>query len=357
MTVRFSIAIPNFNYGHYLGETIESVLSQGDPDVEVVVSDNASTDNSVEVARAFDPERVKVFVNPTNVGFASNLDRAVGPTTGSHVILLSSDDVMRPGALRAYRRALESCADPADVVLSSTYDTIDENGRFVSCFAWPSGMAGSMKVDGGLSATVEAPVAVGDPQGILRWALTSVRNPLPFATVCFPRRRWEAIGGYTGARQVSPDKWFHWRLLATDPTLLMVDEPLFGYRVHGGGQTNAMRKVGALKQMVDQYAYTYEVPDEMLDFAGVDRRQLQQAFVRHDGSARSLALLAEGRQHDAKRYARFASAVYPSLAYRDLWWWAAALLSAMPFGRLLARAAIARQVSRSSALSEGTLDK
>src|SRR4051794_36793463 len=101
--VKISICIPNYNYERYLGRTIRSVLDQEDPDLEILVSDNASTDRSVEIASQFDPGRVRVRINERNFGFAANLDRVASMATGDVLIMLSSDDLMRPGALAAYR--------------------------------------------------------------------------------------------------------------------------------------------------------------------------------------------------------------------------------------------------------------
>jgi len=75
--MRFSICIPNYNYEKFLGRTLDSALHQQGGELEVLVSDNASTDGSAALVRAraaADP-RVKLSVNPCNVGFAGNLDR------------------------------------------------------------------------------------------------------------------------------------------------------------------------------------------------------------------------------------------------------------------------------------------
>src|SRR5512142_3007624 len=95
----FSICIPNFNYARYIGETIKSVLDQTYPNYEIVVVDNASTDNSVEIVRSFGSDRIRLFQNEYNVGFAPNLDRAAMRALHPYIIMLSSDDLMRPTAL------------------------------------------------------------------------------------------------------------------------------------------------------------------------------------------------------------------------------------------------------------------
>ena len=101
-----SVLIPNYNYGRYIGETIESVLDQNQPRVEIVVADNASTDESAEVVTRYASRGVRLSVNPCNVGFAANLERVAAMATGRRMLLLSSDDRMRPGVV-ATPNALE----------------------------------------------------------------------------------------------------------------------------------------------------------------------------------------------------------------------------------------------------------
>lgn len=100
--MKYSICIPNFNYEVYLRRTLASALGQTLSDLEVVVSDNASTDGSVSVVRACHDPRLRLRVNRRNVGFSGNLDRVAGMARGEFMLLLSSDDLMRPEALSVY---------------------------------------------------------------------------------------------------------------------------------------------------------------------------------------------------------------------------------------------------------------
>ena len=93
--MKFSVCVPNYNYARYIGTTLESVLGQSHGGFEILVSDNASTDDSVAVVRALADERIRVEVQPWNVGFAGNLDRSAGGASGDRLILLSSDDLRR----------------------------------------------------------------------------------------------------------------------------------------------------------------------------------------------------------------------------------------------------------------------
>ena len=95
----FSICIPNYNYGDYIGETIQSVLNQSYQNFEIIVADNASTDNSVDVVKSFKDDRIRLIQNEINIGFSPNLQKATMYANGDFINLLSSDDLMKPNAL------------------------------------------------------------------------------------------------------------------------------------------------------------------------------------------------------------------------------------------------------------------
>ena len=116
---RFSVCIPNFNYERFLGRTIQSALDQDETDLEIVVADNASTDESVAVAASFGDKRIRIHQNACNVGFARNLDQAALQAGGTSMVMLSSDDLMHADALRTYATLLDRIGEPpAQIVLS-----------------------------------------------------------------------------------------------------------------------------------------------------------------------------------------------------------------------------------------------
>src|SRR5438876_1055582 len=130
--MKFSICIPNYNYERYLGRTIQSVLDQQDVDLEIVISDNASTDGSVALVEKFHDPRIRLGINQCNVGFAGNLDRAARMATGTCMVMLSSDDIMRPTALATYRRLWEHLGDRAShSIASASWDVIDPEDRVI----------------------------------------------------------------------------------------------------------------------------------------------------------------------------------------------------------------------------------
>jgi glycosyltransferase involved in cell wall biosynthesis len=92
--VRLSIIIPTYNRVHYLKQALESALSQDCDEYEVVVSDNASTDGTLELLQQYSNHSiVRYFRNTTNIGMVSNWRRAVFELArGDWFIIISDDD-------------------------------------------------------------------------------------------------------------------------------------------------------------------------------------------------------------------------------------------------------------------------
>lgn len=108
-----AVIIPCYNYARYLPEAIESALSQCGVDVEVVVVDDASTDESLQVARQFaanDP-RVKVISHRKNAGPVETFNDGLAAAQGEFLVRLDADDILTPGALQ--RAAHVMCSFPS----------------------------------------------------------------------------------------------------------------------------------------------------------------------------------------------------------------------------------------------------
>jgi len=107
-----SVCIPTFNGAPWIGEAIESALAQDFLDIEVVVCDDASTDETVEIARRVSDPRVRVVANPERVGMARNWNRCVRESAGPYIKFLMQDDRLAPDCVG---RMLEVMRDGRDV--------------------------------------------------------------------------------------------------------------------------------------------------------------------------------------------------------------------------------------------------
>jgi glycosyltransferase involved in cell wall biosynthesis len=126
-----SLGMPVFNGQRYLATAIESVLAQSFRDFELLICDNASTDATEGICRAFadaDP-RVRYFRNPENLGAHPNFNRAFELAAGRYFKWASHDDALQPGYLQACVDAMEQNTDA--VLCQSDIDYIDEGGNSI----------------------------------------------------------------------------------------------------------------------------------------------------------------------------------------------------------------------------------
>lgn len=108
-----SVCIPTYNFGRFIGATLESIVSQLTPDVEIVVLDGASTDDTAQVVGAFQARcpRLRYERLAARGGIDRDMARSLELAVGDYCWLFSSDDVMRPGALRRVLELLRSGSD------------------------------------------------------------------------------------------------------------------------------------------------------------------------------------------------------------------------------------------------------
>jgi glycosyltransferase involved in cell wall biosynthesis len=112
-----SVIIPNFNHSALVGKAIGSVLAQGDDVSELIVIDDASTDDSVAVIEAAlrGHPNARLLRNETNRGTMATLNRGIDEARGDFVLLAAADDIYLPGMLASCLRAAELHPDTAFV--------------------------------------------------------------------------------------------------------------------------------------------------------------------------------------------------------------------------------------------------
>ncbi len=118
-----SILIVNYNYGRYLAEAIDSALGQTWPNVQVVVVDDGSTDESALIMQTYGDAITPVFKE--NGGQASGTNLGFPLLTGETVILLDSDDILEPTAIE---KTIGAFSDPDVIKVCWPFTIIDRNG-------------------------------------------------------------------------------------------------------------------------------------------------------------------------------------------------------------------------------------
>lgn len=100
--VRVSAAITCYNYGHYLGACVNAILEQEGVEVDVVIVDDGSKDDSLDVARRLekaDP-RVRVVAHESNQGPIATVNEALSLARSDYVLKMDADDILAPGSLQ-----------------------------------------------------------------------------------------------------------------------------------------------------------------------------------------------------------------------------------------------------------------
>ena len=129
-TPKVSVCIPAFNAAEFLRQAVESVLEQSYLDVEIVIIDNCSTDETIVVVEELIKKsirNIRFYKNDRNIGLVGNLNRCLEYAQGTYIKLLMADDVLLPGCLKQMANALDTHR-PVTLVASGRL-IIDERGR------------------------------------------------------------------------------------------------------------------------------------------------------------------------------------------------------------------------------------
>jgi len=127
---KVSVCMPNYNFGHLIGEAIQSVLEQTFPDFELIIVDDASTDDSVAVIKRFSDERIRFYQNEVNIGRVKNINKSLSLASGDYVTILPSDCTCLPDSLEKRVAVLDT--DTGIGVACGGIDVMDEKSRILS---------------------------------------------------------------------------------------------------------------------------------------------------------------------------------------------------------------------------------
>lgn len=198
---RFSVVLPSFNTIEYLEETLESILSQDYPDIELIVTDGGSTDGTVALLERYG-DRIK-WVSESDDGQSDAINKGFSMATGELHYWANADDPVSPGTLRHVAGLITDLATPQWV--AGAADLIDEKGRVYF----------TRNVDKVDDAT------------FLLWALKWI----PTQSVFWNRRMWETAGPFDHDLHYTMDLGLWQRMHKAAPAIV-TDRVLALYRMH-----------------------------------------------------------------------------------------------------------------------------
>lgn len=234
MSPPVSICIPVYNGERFIASAIASVLEQTFEEFEIVVVDNASTDNTGEIVRQFDDPRVRLVRAQEHVSAVANWNRATALCNGRYVKLLCADDALEPTCLERQFTALER--HPQACLAAGLRDIIDETGRPLIRARGLAGMVGFVPGHEAIARSVRRGTNVlGEPASVL------IRN-----------ETMQAAGPWSGNLPYMIDLELYFRLLDRGG-LVAIQESLAVFRVHGSSWSTSIARQQA-KQSIELFS-------------------------------------------------------------------------------------------------------
>ena len=124
---RVTVYILNYNYGSYISKAIDSVINQTFKDIEILVIDDGSNDNSLEVIKNYS-RKVKV-IEQNNIGLVKSIIKAFSIAQGEYVVRLDADDWLAPDCIEKLVNKIEE--DENTALVFPDYFEVDEFGQII----------------------------------------------------------------------------------------------------------------------------------------------------------------------------------------------------------------------------------
>jgi GT2 family glycosyltransferase len=221
---RWSVMIPTFNAGRWLGDTLESVLTQdpGPLAMQITVVDDRSTeDDPADVIISLGTDRVELVRQAENVGHVRNFNTCLQRSRGHLVHLLHGDDQVRPGFYGTMERSFDG--RPEVGAAFCRYIAMDERGHWHNVAPLVRERSGVL--DGWLEE-----IAIG--------------QRLQAPSMVVRREVYERVGGFDDRIRYYGEDWEMWVRIAAHTAVWYEVEPLAVYRTHPASLSGRSARTG-----------------------------------------------------------------------------------------------------------------
>jgi alpha-1,3-rhamnosyltransferase len=209
-----SVAIPAYNHARYIEQCLQSVVDQTYPNIELVIIDDGSTDNTADKISDFLNRHQNRFANiifdsQNNMGVSVTSNKAIALCNGEWVHLLGSDDLIHPNKISHQFAAITTWSDPNLALVYADADYIDEN-----------------------NLTIQKSQKNRPKAGVVSAAYCQLflQNPITNPTIAIKREAFLAIGGFDETLKL--EDWDCWLRLSVNYSIARLPEVLASYRYH-----------------------------------------------------------------------------------------------------------------------------
>lgn len=215
-----SICVPTYNSARYVRETLDSLLAQTYHNVEIIVSDNASLDETPAILREYaDKHGIRVLLNESNVGAGGNFNRLVAAARGEFIAIYHADDLYDPSIVAESVSVLQ--ADDSLGLVGTMAQAIDRSGKFLYSFALPRNVVNFGSQSYGFDTVMH---------GVLRTAGHSIFFITP--SIMVRTKYYRELGGFDQQAFRSSVDYEMWLRIAVASPVAIIDRPLMCYRLH-----------------------------------------------------------------------------------------------------------------------------
>ena len=130
-----SVIMPAYNAEKYIGQAVESIINQTYSNWELIIVDDKSIDNTLNIIKEYKDERIKVYMNDVNKGIAFTTNRGIENSNGKYIALLDDDDIAEYNRLELQVQYLEQ-HEEIDILGGRTV-LIDSDGEYVKFLNTP----------------------------------------------------------------------------------------------------------------------------------------------------------------------------------------------------------------------------
>jgi len=224
MAHQIDIIIPCYNYGRFLEQCLDAIVAQTRGDFQVLVMDNASTDNTPEVAERWMAQdaRIRYHRNAENLGAVGNMKRGYELTSAEYVVILPADDLWEPDFL-------ERTCDGLDAHPECTYAYSGWHTTHYGLEAPRQDMAWIPHRRGGVVEDM---------------AYLIIQNYIPLSFGVFRRSACEKVGGAYPLFLPMLGDLYLWMRLASEGPGYYVNDNLGRLRMHGGNESFSLHASG-----------------------------------------------------------------------------------------------------------------
>ena len=293
------IVVPCFQYGHFLRGCVESVLTQSGPELRVLIIDDASPDNTAEVARELmrsDP-RVDCRRHTSNQGLIATANEGIAWASADYMLLLSADDYLLPGALK---RSADLMDDHPSVAF--TYGggvVLDRLGKF-----------SRQRIGVGFRTHVLS--------GLEFIALNGAKNIVLSPTVVVRASLQKELGGYLADLPYASDMEMWLRLAANgDVGVIAADQAV--YRWHAANMSAGISREQDLLQRKAAIEHFLNGSGARLTNVDDLRARLNHKLALEAIGCASVAF-NEGAMESSARLSKLAVSFDPSVQRTRRWW-------------------------------------